>query len=128
MPTKDNSINTPDFRVALKVKAKSLADEAKIIRKEEGRAKSWYDMIQLKEHRRTVVRYEARSALLAYGFLRGTPYRTMEPSTKPGNEPDWKRVRQLIHKYIVPNHWITFSEVTDLRNSADKRFAEWKNQ
>ena len=128
MPRKQESINAPDFRVALKVKVKSLSDEAIFIRKEEVKARSWYDFIALKQHRRTDVRWEARAAQLAYGFLRHRPYRSMESSTRPGNEPDWKRVRQLVLKYSVPNHILPASQREQVRADALKRFDIWREE
>lgn len=53
--------------------------------------------LSLRDHRRIDVRNESRAALLAYGFLKGTPYAAMEATCI--NPPDWKRVRQLVEKY-----------------------------
>jgi hypothetical protein len=99
----------------LKVKIMSLAAEAVIIRKQENKAKrqtlwlrahkkpeteiskvysTWMD---LKQHRRWDVRNEARSALLAYGFLRGTPYLKME--AKCHEIPDIARVKKLVNSF-----------------------------
>lgn len=83
----------------LKVKIKSLAAEARIIRMEERRARRTSLRCGLAEHRRGVVRREARIAQLAYGYLRGRPRSTVEPKTRPGNAPDWKRVAGLVSRY-----------------------------
>lgn len=84
----------------LKVKIKSLAEEAKIIRKEEqkalrkasyhrrkqdenevGKAYSLYR--SLRSHRRHPVGTESRAALIAHGYLRGLKYSQIEkPSAK----------------------------------------------
>jgi hypothetical protein len=89
------------MKVRLKIKIKSLAEEARIIRFEE---KKWPgpsdERYVLHDHRIKIVREEARSAQLAYGFLRGKPYRQIENSCK--SAPDWKRVHQLIKKYGGP--------------------------
>lgn len=85
------------MKTHLRVKIRSLAEEARIIRHEERRAlksATWartrqqpaelsaaeaeYD--SLHHHRTVDVRQEARAALLAYGFLRGRPYREIENS------------------------------------------------
>lgn len=93
----------------LKVKIKSLAEEAQIIRLEERRAlartpegkpSKWTDpdlYSGLREHRIGTVRSEQRLSLLAYAFLRGTPYHKVEP--KAATKPDWERVRKLVDKF-----------------------------
>ena len=86
-----------DERVYLKVKLKSLAEEAKIIRKETERAKLRSIKHGLYAHRTRVVRPEARYTHLAYGFLRGREYRQMEQKARLA--PDWKRVRKMVQKY-----------------------------
>lgn len=74
----------------LRVKIKSLAAEARIIRQEEHRALRLSpenpDRLPryrtLREHRKQDVRAAARAALLAYAFLRGRAYATVErPNT-----------------------------------------------
>lgn len=74
----------------LKVKAKSLAEEAKIIRKEEIRIKNMkyfdeatqsernFTMWKLHVHRANDVRNESRATHLARTFLRGKGYSTVE--------------------------------------------------
>jgi len=87
-------------KVQLKVKIKSLAEEARIIRKEERKAVKKRDFLLrevLYQHRVYDVRQEARLSQLAYGFLRGRSYSEIEQkTTKP---VDWKRVRQLVEKF-----------------------------
>lgn len=102
------------MKVYLKIKIMSLAAEARIIRKE---TKRWpgesAERLGLYHHRIEDVRSEARSGLLAYGFLRGRPYRKME--ALGSTVPDWKRVEALITKYGDG----------DLRGRM-QRFSEWK--
>lgn len=98
----------------LKVKVMSLAAEAKIIRKEENKAKAnvrWCKANgkeaeraqaarkrdSLAGHRRDVVRYEARHSLLAYGFLRGTPYLRIE--AKYHVPPNWTKVQEIAERF-----------------------------
>lgn len=71
MHTKDGTI--VDRREMLRVKLKSLAVEAKIIRQEEDkvRPKSSLLRTELREHRVGAVRKEARASSLAYGFIKG---------------------------------------------------------
>ncbi len=64
----------------LKIKLLSLAAKARLIRREEQRWPGEHPIrYGLHEHRILDVRREARSALLAYGFLRDRAYRTIEP-------------------------------------------------
>lgn len=95
MYAKDNS-TIVDQREMLRVKSKSLAEEARIIRKEEMRTHGAMRN-RLREHRRGVVRIEARCTGLAYGFIRGHSWEKMEP--KSITPPDWGRVRQMLKKY-----------------------------
>lgn len=89
--------------VYLRVKIKSLAAEAKIIRHEERRFKpriSHDDQTYfgLRDHRIFVVRAEARATQIAYGFLRGRSYAQIEPVSKRA-KPDWSKVEKMVAKY-----------------------------
>jgi hypothetical protein len=87
----------------IKVKILSLAAEAKIIRKQEQKARSHGNRslrIGLADHRRGIVRHEARHAQLAYGFLRGMPYKKMEAKCHPGCGPDFDKVKSSIERYV----------------------------
>ncbi len=96
-----------DRREQLRVKLKSLAEEARIIRKEERRIFG-----QLREelyrHRIGIVRFEARCSHLAYGFIRGLTLEQMEPRRNVDipeyvaeaiDKALFKRVQELIKKY-----------------------------
>jgi hypothetical protein len=114
-----------DGRVYLKVKAKSLAAEAKIIRKEEKRNPSFRQ--SLAEHRRTVVRKEARHTLLAYGFLKGRRYRQIEK--KAHEAPDWSRVEKMLDKYGAL--WVvdeSGSSYLARKEKLMKDFSVWKDE
>lgn len=88
----------------LKIKIKSLATEATIIRTEEkkltGERRNF-----VHNHRVIDVRQAQRATLLAYGYLRGMPYRAIERTTRwerapydrPG--PDWAKVAGMVVKY-----------------------------
>lgn len=83
----------------MRVRVKELAQEAKYIRLEETKIKSkqkirsysWCDRTaidnnskdfwKLQAHRTVEVRNAARAAQLASGFLRGVPYKVIEPKT-----------------------------------------------
>jgi len=105
----------------LKVKIKSLAAEAQIIRKEEVKRKgrktneplAWNDIYcDLHKHRVLNVRQEARATLLAYAYLRQRTYKQVEG--KAVVEPSfWNqntafrnrviRVAELLVKYRQPS-------------------------
>lgn len=101
-------------KVFLKIKIKSLAAEARIIRLEEnkfptakqakkkqlqcgGQREAGGTWDQLNSHRRHVVRSAARESLLAYGFVRGRKYNQIE--AKCYEEPNWIHVAELVKKY-----------------------------
>ena len=112
------------MREYLKIKIKTLAAEARIIRHEERRVKARRRepgeepaplFFGLQRHRKIDVRREARSALLAYGFIRGTTYVAME--VKPHTEPDWKRVQKMVERFCGLGH----NEIKFVKN----QIAEW---
>jgi hypothetical protein len=84
---------------SLKVKVKSLAAEARIIRQEENKCGPKMDVVRgsLWNHRTHDVRREQRSSLIAYAFLRRKPYELAERNVK--REPDWKRVAEIVAKF-----------------------------
>lgn len=97
--------------IFLKVKIKSLAEESRIIRLEEHRAKRHgrRDLRQsLAGHRRGIVRRESRHTLLAYAYLRIKTYRSCERVSH--NEPDWDSVRRMVEKYGPPKHNTSFED------------------
>lgn len=117
-----------DQRGYLKVKIKSLAEEARIIRKEEKRSKG--DKREgLYFHRIRVVRREARHSLLAYGFIRGRKYRQIEATCK--TPPDWSEVQRMVLKYGVEGYrkgfWLRVNKKV-AEEELLKRFEEWKTE
>src|SRR3990172_8779960 len=108
----------------LKIKVKSLAAEAKFIRKEERECKTLKVEVPVKDrdgnvlrmktirklkvrkvemfnalrnHRVGVVRSEARNTLIAYAFVRGKNYSTVAPKDKRLVDVD--SVRRMVKKY-----------------------------
>lgn len=109
----------------LKVKIKSLAAEAAIIKREENRHKHFRLVEQahpenrdlmvlvskrkpihpdsislvngLADHRKRIVRSEQRATLVAYGFLRGRTFAQMEPQAK--SLPSRERVEKMVTRY-----------------------------
>lgn len=85
-------------KLALKVKVKHLAEESKIIRKEEqktyGDTREWLYL-----HRIGIVRPVARATHIAYAFTKGVPLSKVEkyPESIPTNV--WKAVASMVTKY-----------------------------
>lgn len=115
-----------DTRLYLKIKIKSLAEEARIIRKEENkqrelrknpvyprekRAETYF--WGLRAHRHNDVGIEQRATLLAYGFLNGKSYAQIEGNSFR-TEPAWDRVRAMIRKYGDRSNWYTDADLTEL--------------
>lgn len=85
-----------DQREMLRVKIKSLAEEARIIRREERRTHGTLrDRLYL--HRIGVVREAARSTHIAYGLIRGRTLEQMEP--KSNSEPNWPDIKRMLKLY-----------------------------
>jgi len=127
-----------DHRIYLKVKIKSLATEAKIIRQEERKARERRDRtlrIGLAGHRRGIVRHEARHSLLAYGFLRGVPYDKMEAKCHGNDEPEFGKVYKLVQKFGVQREWLeadmTMEPLADWNKRSDeqdKAYKVWREE
>lgn len=84
----------------LKIKLRNLADEARLIRREEKRPRNapWRERLYL--HRILVVRREARATAIAYAYLRGRRYAQLEATCH--EPPDWSRVRTMVRRYGDP--------------------------
>lgn len=80
----------------LKVKAKSLAEEARIIRREESKFHGM-DKWDLQNHRKYDVRNEARATQLAIAFLKGRNYLDVEYR----GIRDWNTFQVLILPRVV---------------------------
>lgn len=137
------------MHVYLKMKIKSLAEEARLIRFEENYMRDrarylrnhWRELTEqgkslnslqtdawhqdrrqgLHEHRVHDVRDESRAALLAYGFLRGRPYAKIEAGCAEDPGP-WNVARN--------NRWSRVRELVGKYGEGDQRvilqkLAEW---
>jgi hypothetical protein len=115
-----------DERVYLKVKIKSLAEEARIIRKETKRARSYTIKKGLDDHRKGAVRYEARHTHLAYGFLRGREYYQIEHTAR--TTPNWDKVRKMVKSYGVhypAEQFIRYKDAQKHLEETLERFDLW---
>jgi hypothetical protein len=90
----------------LKVKIKTLAAEALIIRQQEHkylpewRLRKDETYFSLRHHRTLLVRNEQRAALLVYGYLRGREYHMLEE--KCYEKPNWERVAEILRRFGPP--------------------------
>lgn len=91
-----DKVTVVDRREMLKVKAKSLAAEARIIRNAEQRA-SGVIRDELSFHRTVPLRSEARATALAYGFVKGRTYSQMEAISY--TPPNWTKIKTMMTKY-----------------------------
>lgn len=90
----------PNHRHYLKVKIKSLAEESRIIRKEE--LKTSGELREgLYQHRIWDVRGEARAALMAYAYLRGKSVESVEPNAHQDYLASraFNRAKQIVKKF-----------------------------
>ena len=129
--------------VHLKIKIKSLAAEARIIRAEERKAKAqrrtavatlaceeatvWFAKAEarlaratetfwsLRHHRTSAVRNEARISQLAYGFLRSTSYSEIEQKTD--DPPDFDAVKKMADRFDMLTRsdgpWMLWKEAAE---------------
>lgn len=91
-----------DRREMLRVKVKTLAEEARIIRREEQRSHGPLRN-ELREHRAGVLRSAARDAHIAYGLLKGRTYEQMEGNRRPDTkDPNLDAIRKMLARYGKP--------------------------
>ena len=87
--------------IKLKIKGKSLAEEARIIRKEERKLTGESRNI-LVEHRKGTVREHARATYLAIAFIKHRSYKTVEPKCRATSYRDTyitPKVAAMVKKY-----------------------------
>lgn len=117
-------------KIPLKVKIKSLAVEARIIKREEGKTKDPQLKNSLRFHRTYDVRKEARSAHLAYAFLKGFEYAQIE--SRCNEKPDFVRIKKLVEKfgrcYHYEEDWDTFKKEKVWENEKLTKWIERANQ
>lgn len=114
-----------DRRTQLKVKIKYLAEEARIIKREEEKARDSALRDSLYRHRIDVVRDEARHSLLAYGLIRGREYAEMEGSTR--KSPDFDRVEKLARRF-GPVRERSGPEYEETRGEFSRRLSEFEER
>ncbi len=116
----------------LKIKACTLAAEAQINRHQAAkwleraraaRLKQQHQKVEyhmknfngIQDHRRKEIRIEARHTYLAYGFLKGNPYRSIERHSY--TQPNWDKVEDMIKRFGEGRE-------QDLM----QKFSEWKSE
>lgn len=90
-----------DHRRHLKIKIKSLAEEARIIRAEERKVRGM-DRWNLQHHRKTRVRNAARRSLIAYAIIRGRDPEVHQSSCEQTRREDEREVQRMVAKYGQP--------------------------
>lgn len=90
----DSDVNA----IELKIKVKNLAEEARIIRKEEAKVHGM-EKWQLQHHRKTVVRAAARRTQLAYQICRGRDWRPCCSHNRFTRMSDFSEVCRMVKKY-----------------------------
>lgn len=126
-PENKNTLKKNPALTYLRVKIKSLAVEARIIRTEERKAKARGEralLDGLHTHRIFDVRIAARRTLLAYGYLRGKSYREIERvCNTPLHSSDIKSIARMIVKY-GPEGWYAYQSDERI-NEAYERTKKW---
>lgn len=113
----------------LKVKIKSLAEEARIIRHFERKDNGFF-FFELQAHRKGAVRRAARETLIAYAFIRGIPYKRVEEN--PRTKPNWTNIWKMAEKYGVCSgpreHHLDWYQIQQAMKNQKKRFLLWSGQ
>ena len=97
-------------KIKLKVKALSLQEEAKIIKRLEKGCEDENGVNPIYLHRIQDVRTEARATNLARAFLAGKNYKTVENSRKFEKEWEFKRVKKRLYNIIRKYGEFDFSQ------------------
>lgn len=116
-------------KFALKVKIKSLAAEARIIKQAIHQTKDMATKCELRGHHVYIVRKEARHSQLAYAFLRGREYSAVEFKCK--TPPDFKKIEDLVIRFGQVWHYLTPGSSTSWKTRQAEQaqlFAEWKSR
>jgi hypothetical protein len=115
-----------DRRELLRIKVKSLAAEARIIRAEEQKS-SGQLRTEMHQHRTQDLRIEARASSLALGFIKGRSLEEMEvlrATFLPVEKLAWDRVMvkvdAMIKKY-GPANFVKAQEPTEARKAKQER-------
>ena len=88
-------------KIKLKIKAISLADEAKTIKRLEKGCVDKYGTNPIYLHRVIDVRNEARATGLARAYIAGKEYKKTEPSRNPDNEYKFEKIKGRLYRLIL---------------------------
>lgn len=114
--------------IFLKVKAKSLAAEARIIRQDEKKYRGTFRYEQLYRHRIDVVRRVARETHLALSFLHDKEIMAVEKTYDRYDWmhlPNWESVKKMVDKYGVKRAY--FDTLEDYQLAKKQQDEEFKN-
>lgn len=117
----------------LKIKIKTLVNEARDIRREELRRRGTSEATLLRDHRLYVVRPATRDNLIAYAIIRGRNYLAIEPHCR--TPPNWSEIAKLVERFGVCQHfdfsrdkYETHGEVEDRRAAQAARLEAARKQ
>lgn len=119
---------TPFTSIQLRIKILSLAEEARHIRRWEKRLwkaarhhpQAGETAQSLYRHRMDEVGSEARNTLLAFGYLRGRAYKSMEP--RRYSNPSWASIKAMVEKYGPAFDAQDFQAWAKAAGEVDQRF------
>lgn len=87
-------------KIKLKIKAMSLAEESKIIKRLEKGCEDKYGTNPIYLHRIQDVRNESRATNLARAFISGQTYKNIESSRKPEKERTFELIKGRFYKIV----------------------------
>ena len=99
----NNVLLGTDSKFCLIGKIKGLAVEAKRARDRLLKSTSDKAVCRL-AYRKRIVSIDVRHHLLAYAFLRGVPYNSIEKNCRFDNKPKAAKILEIAHQHIVL-HW-----------------------
>lgn len=90
-----NVLKGTNSRIRLIGKIKGLADQSKNTRLRLLKSKSDKQVWRY-AYAKYIVGLDVRHHLLAYAYLRGTPYKILEKSNRPGHKPNAAAILQIV--------------------------------
>ena len=95
----NNVLKGTNSKIRLIGKIKGLADQSKSTRVRLLRSTSERQVWKY-SYAKYIVGLDVRHHLLAYAFLRGTPYKVLEKSNRPGHKPNAASILQIVHAHV----------------------------
>lgn len=116
-----------DNRIFLRVKANSLAEEVRIIKKLIHSKRSYGRRHELRSHHRHVIRPEARATTLALAFFHGRAYSEAEQAAR--TPPQWTVIERMVEKYgIERSPDLSFNDRKEAINRLMISYKMWEDE